>query len=438
MLLRARATALVAATLVLVGGPLVPASAANDDSPAVFVGGNFVIDSDAAEAEGRTVIRGDLVVGDLTRGDHAGAYGFGAVGGGSQNHPAAGEATVVVGGAVRVETPHSVIVAPGYLAYGTTLTGTVSSDSRLEPAAITAYAAMPERIRSLSACAAALSPNGTVTRNTSFQNEFVGTGAAVQVFSVSGLPEQGIPIGFSHLADNATVVVNVMGTDPVIDSTSLTPGNLGQRLLWNFPEARTVHIQGPMQFFGTVLVPSDARVTTVDVSGANGQIWVNGDLVHGGVNLDALGNDGLGDELHNYPFLGSVPCGAPPAVTVPPEPLTETSTEPELPTQTEVPVVVEPPAVPTVVVPPTVPVVVAPPTVPVVVQPPTVPTVVVPPTVPPVVVPPTVPVPASTPPAGPELAHTGTSPVPAVAAAAVSILVGLALLFVVPRPRRRH
>ena len=71
-------------------------------------------------------------------------------------------------------------------------------------------------------------------------------------------------------------------------------------LLWNFPDAETIALEGYAQFPGAVLIANSNSTTTVSVPGHNGRFVTCGDLVH------TIGSAG-GREFHNYPFSGNFP-----------------------------------------------------------------------------------------------------------------------------------
>ncbi|WP_407990463.1 choice-of-anchor A family protein [Kitasatospora sp. CMC57] len=288
----------------------------------VFVGGNYTVQGRAAEVEGKVVTLGDLTV-DKTGG---GLFNMAVAGVGSRVVPPDGTDFVTVGGNVTVQPTNTVEVggaantfgtlAYGNLRYGGTLTGTVNitpaGQAVKDANARNQYANLPAQIGKLSTCAGTATANGTVTVSGN-QVTFTGDGtSARQIFNVPGnigsstraadLTITGVPAG-------ATVVINMLGTAPVINTNTGTGlagdpfTELRSRLMWNFPNATTATIMGGAQFQGSMMAANPAGTTTISTPGFNGRVYLAGNLVQ-------LGS--AGTEVHNYPFDGDLPeCTTP-------------------------------------------------------------------------------------------------------------------------------
>ena len=126
---------------------------------------------------------------------------------------------------------------------------------------------------------------------------FVGdNSSSLQVFDISSFPANG---SFTGIPDGATVLVNVSGTNPslgryvtTINTEVLNRASLFT-IIWNFYEATTLSLP---EFDGAVIAPL-ADVALVGPS-FDGRLYVGGNL-----EINSPGN-----EIHNYPFTGSLPC----------------------------------------------------------------------------------------------------------------------------------
>lgn len=96
--------------------------------------------------------------------------------------------------------------------------------------------------------------------------------------------------------DNATVIINVSGTNPAFGGYSIfkngisATGEQGQYWLWNFFEAETLFIS-TLSVKGSILAPN----ASVDSTFGN----IEGTLI----SIDLTGNV----ELHDFPFIGDLP-----------------------------------------------------------------------------------------------------------------------------------
>lgn len=292
----------------------------SDEAINVFVGGNMSVVGGAAESEGKLVALGNL---DVSR-SSAGSYNIGVVGAGSRITPPSGSDHAIIGGDITVEdSPLSTIhlggsdgeeTRWGNLVYGGATT--ISQGDRLDltpsgqlvdggPTATDAYAGLRGTITEISSCAATYETTGTW--NSEFGTAtFTGDGTSMlQVFTVPadlGTTGQSVAIAFADIPVGATTVINMTGDDPNVYVNmalllSATPQHT--RLVWNFPNADTAGIRGSAQLPGSILVGPTTSTTTITTPGTNGRVLVAGNLVHGG--------GGGGEEMHAYPFNGTLP-----------------------------------------------------------------------------------------------------------------------------------
>ncbi|MER6361419.1 choice-of-anchor A family protein [Kitasatospora sp. NPDC001527] len=307
----------------------------------VFTGGNYTVTGRAAEAEGKIVTLGNFTV-DKSQG--GGAFNAGVVGVGSRVPPPNGSDFLTVGGNVSVLPGNSLLIggsdsqgqAFGNLRYAGTLTGTVNIDptgQAIQDAnAAAPYQSVLTQIEDVSACVGRATATGTVAL-TSSEATFTGDGTSMkQVFNVTGnltSPTGGqIGLVFNNIPAGATVVVNMLSADPVINTYTGTglPGDptteMRSKLMWNFPTATSAQINGSAQFQGAVMAGNPAGTTTIDMPGLNGRVYLAGNLVQTGSG---------GYEIHSYPFDGDLPdCEVTPSPT-------PTSPSPTSPTPTPTP-----------------------------------------------------------------------------------------------------
>ncbi|MFJ9949819.1 choice-of-anchor A family protein [Kitasatospora sp. NPDC091207] len=309
-----------------------------DASINVFTGGDYTVNGRAAEAEGKVVTLGDLTI-DKSQG--GGAFNMGVVGVGSRVVPPNGSDFVTVGGNVDVRTGNQILIggsdshgpAFGNLRYAGTLTGTVSIDPTgqaiQDPDAAAPYQAVLTQIEEVSACVAKATATGTVTV-TSSEATFAGDGTSMkQVFNVTqnlGSATQQIGLVFANIPAGATVVVNMLGAAPIINTYTGTglPGDqtteMRSRLMWNFPTSTNAQILGSAQFQGSVMAGNVGGTTTIAQPGMNGRVYLAGNLIQ-------TGNGGY--EIHSYPFDGDLPdCVVTPSPTPTPTSPSPTSPSP--------------------------------------------------------------------------------------------------------------
>ncbi|MFI2608780.1 choice-of-anchor A family protein [Kitasatospora sp. NPDC018619] len=301
-----------------------------DASVNVFTGGNYTVNGRAAEAEGKIVTLGNLTV-DKNGG---GVYNMGVVGVGSRVVPPNGSDFVTTGGTVDAVAGNRILIggsdsrgpAYGNLRHAGTVTGTVSIDppgqSIEDPNAAAPYQSVLTQIEEVSDCVGRAAATGTVAVTAS-EATFTGDGTSMkQVFNVTqnlASPTGGqIGLVFTGIPAGATVVVNMLGDSPVINTYTGTglagdqTTEMRSKLIYNFPTASSAQITGSAQFQGSVLAGNPGGTMTISQPGLNGRVYLAGNLVHTGTG---------GYEIHSYPFDGDLPdC----AVTPSPSPTSPT------------------------------------------------------------------------------------------------------------------
>ncbi|MFD9688109.1 choice-of-anchor A family protein [Kitasatospora sp. NPDC059088] len=305
----------------------------------VFTGGDYTVNGRAAEAEGKIVTLGNLTV-DKNGG---GVYNMGVVGVGSRVVPPDGSDFVTSGGNVDVRTGNSILIggsdshgpAFGNLRHAGGVTGTVSIDptgrSIQDPNAAAPYQDVLTQIEEVSDCVGRATATGTVDVSSS-QATFTGDGVSMkQVFNVTqnlASPSGGqIGLVFTNIPAGATVVVNMLGDSPVINTYTGTglagdqTTDLRSKLLYNFPTATSAQINGSAQFQGAVMAGNPGSTTTLAQPGINGRVYLAGNLIHTGTG---------GYEIHSYPFDGDLPdCRVTPSPTpTSPSPTSPSPTSP--------------------------------------------------------------------------------------------------------------
>ncbi|NED11882.1 choice-of-anchor A family protein, partial [Streptomyces sp. SID9124] len=299
--------------------------AGRDNGINIFVGDDFLVRGRAAEAEGRVVVLDDF---DQNKNAEAGGlYNLGIVGVGSRVAPPVDSDFLTAGGNVTVapgqtlDTTGGLVDELGTVRYAGTQTGTVTGRTIQDDDATAPYVGLRDELTAASQCYAR--PDGTprtatgTAVNEGYRTLFTGDGTSqLQVFNVDfdlvnpNSPNGSQSIEFAGIPDGATILVNVIGENRVINTTSGsdTLGQYRERLLWNLPDATTASFVGSGQFQGSVLVGEQASMTTVSLPGMNGRFFTTGSLTHTSENA--------GVEFHAYPFDGDLPeCGGPQPVT---------------------------------------------------------------------------------------------------------------------------
>ncbi|MGW9084663.1 choice-of-anchor A family protein [Streptomyces yangpuensis] len=295
-----------------------------DNGINIFAGGDFRVRGRASEAEGRLVVLGDFDQDKAAGGDSR--YNVGIVGAGSLVPPPDGADFLTTGADVTVAPGERLLADGGVVRHAGSVTGTVSGRLVPDPAAVTPYAGLRDRLSAASQCYARvggqLRPATGTVADRGYETLFTGDGtSALQVFNVdadmvgNGGGMQGIR--FDRIPAGATVLVNVLGTDRTINTYSgglqdTDPLNAYRdRLLWNFPDATTVRLTGGGQFQGSFLMGQQSSETTITLPGINGRFFTTGSVTHGS---ETVG--GGGQEFHAYPFNGDLPdCAGPAPVT---------------------------------------------------------------------------------------------------------------------------
>ncbi|MFF9073842.1 choice-of-anchor A family protein [Streptomyces sp. NPDC014872] len=305
--------------------------AGRDNAIDIFVGNDFLVRGRAAEAEGRVVVLDDFDQNKQAGAD--GLYGIGIVGVGSRVPPPNGADFLTTGGNVtiasgqRLDTTGGLIGEQGIVRYAGTEAGTVTGRLVHAPDAAQPYTALRNQLTTASRCYARIDdrprPATGTAVNENTQTVFRGDGtSSLQVFNVdfnltaAHGGQQGIV--FRNIPDDATILVNVLGGNRVINTfsggidDSTSPLNAyRERLLWNFPDASSVRLAGTGQLQGSFLMGEQASMTTVTIPGINGRFFTTGSLTH-----TSLAERGGGQEFHAYPFVGDLPdCSGPTPVT---------------------------------------------------------------------------------------------------------------------------
>ncbi|WP_180290449.1 choice-of-anchor A family protein [Streptomyces sp. TLI_171] len=295
----------------------------SDASIHVYVGGDYLVRQNAAEAEGKVVVVGDL---DINKAN-GGAFNMGVVGVGSMVTPPSGTDHVTVGGSVSMDASQgnpSKLFLGGYyvdgttvhttwgnLKYGTTLTGAydITPDGKAikDAAAIDEFSGLTPVIEDHSSCMGRQTANGTWADDGSTVT-FTGDGtSARQIFDYPGnigSASAAKGIAFAGIPAGATVIVNMTGSDVLINTNSGTAQEgdpltaLRPNLMWNFPTATNVVVSGQAQFQGSIMAGNPASSTTLSNPGTNGRVYLAGSLLQQG---------SAGTEIHNYPFNGDLP-----------------------------------------------------------------------------------------------------------------------------------
>ncbi|MFJ3616430.1 choice-of-anchor A family protein [Streptomyces hydrogenans] len=294
-----------------------------DDAVNIYVGDDFLVRGRAAEAEGRVVVLGTF---DMNKAE-GGVYNVGEVGVGSKVPPSVDADWLTTGGNITVATGQRLLAEAGVVRHAGTVTGDVESTLEQDDDATAPFTGLRDQLTAASRCYARVdgaprTPTGTAV-NQGGQTLFTGDGSsALQIFTVdfdmvgANGGQQGIV--FEKIPAGATILVNVLGADRALNTYS---GGIAdtddplnayrERLLWNFPDAKTVDLAGTGQFQGSFLIGDQASSTTVTLPGINGRFFTTGSLTH-----TTAASGGGGQEFHAYPFTGDLPnCDTPQDVT---------------------------------------------------------------------------------------------------------------------------
>ncbi|MGW6006312.1 choice-of-anchor A family protein [Oerskovia enterophila] len=293
-----------------------------DNAVAVYVGGDFTANEDAAESEGLMVVRGDASF------ERDGIFNVGVVGAGSGSAPTPGSTMLAVGGDLTIGPSSNVDVGAGTAGGGAVHIGGVLDDlTRLETngagaienmgqgPALSPYdpGVFPQEMIDVSAEMAAFTANGTAARTGDTVIFTAGPDDAshpgLQVFTVdAALLDGSTALQFNGIPDGDSIVVNVTGGPLAFSPQDFTAdgvrvdafgfpgfGAFASSLMWNFTGDTQVSIGQNGQFMGSILGPEvDLTATT----STNGRILVGGDYTMGGA----------GTEHHNFPWNYAFPC----------------------------------------------------------------------------------------------------------------------------------
>ena len=293
-----------------------------DNAVAVYVGGDFTANEDAAESEGLMVVHGDASF------ERDGIFNVGVVGAGSGSVPTPGSTMLAVGGDLTIGLTSMVDVGAGTAGGGAVhVGGVIDDDSRLRTNGAGAIENMgqgpalspydpdvfPQEMIDVSAELAALTANGTAARTDGTVIFTAGPDdpahSGLQVFEIDGATLDGSnAIQFNGIPDGDSIVVNVTGGPVDFSPQDFTAdgvrvdafgfpgfGAFASSLMWNFTGDTQVSIGQNGQFMGSIMGPDiDLTATT----STNGRILVGGDHTMGGA----------GTEHHNYPWNYAFPC----------------------------------------------------------------------------------------------------------------------------------
>ncbi|RII17740.1 hypothetical protein DSC45_12630 [Streptomyces sp. YIM 130001] len=217
-----------------------------DNGINIFVGEDFLVRGSAAEAEGRSVVLGDF---DMNKAAGvSGVYNIGLAGVGSRVPPPDGSDYLTTGGNVAVAPGQTLLGEDGVVRHAGSVSGDVDTTVTEDPDAATPYAGLRDELTEASRCYARANgesrPATGTAVNEGTQTRFTGDGASsLQVFNVdfdmvgpSG-GQQGVI--FEGIPDGATILVNVLGADRVIntysggiDDSTDALNSYRDRLLW--------------------------------------------------------------------------------------------------------------------------------------------------------------------------------------------------------------
>ncbi len=140
---------------------------------------------------------------------------------------------------------------------------------------------------------ASLTPTGSYSQSWG-DYTFVGDGSSdLQVFQVNE-DLTGYRLIFQDMPSDATVVVNIAGSNRQISFTNYATGAYREHIVYNFHEASAINLSGEVD--GSVLIPDPESLTTI-TGNVHGRLLTAGDVNH----------SGSGVEVHNYPFAGNIP-----------------------------------------------------------------------------------------------------------------------------------
>lgn len=248
----------------------------------VFVTATAVRRADQVVASGREVLLGGEMVDvftarSLTVDGHAQLSGTAValgdldIASGSLRVDRAAARVFAVGGAVQVAEDASVVFPEtGALKYGTIRSGAVGDGDTVlrDPDAVAQYAAMVSSLEASVVCFSR-APSTGIVRMTDAGLSLVGDGASgLQVFHVDGSFEG--PISISRVPREASVLVNVTGTNVELAPQGSDWATIAPNTLVNVPDASRVDI----------LAGNDLRLNTL-VGSTDGLVSVSGTRLTG-------------------------------------------------------------------------------------------------------------------------------------------------------------
>ncbi|QDZ14951.1 choice-of-anchor A family protein [Humibacter ginsenosidimutans] len=286
-----------------------------DTGVAVYAGGTFSAKGGAAESEGLMVTGGGASFA-------SGYFNLGVVGAGSGIVPPAKGLMLASGGDVTVGSGSTVEVGHpdgGGVDVAGAVSGTLETDGgtlkQHDANALAPFSGLSSAIGSLAGSLSSETTTGTTTVSGDSVTFTSTSSASQQVFDITVSQLSGVQaVTFESLPVGSSVVVDVTGSGSAVFSpnyiavganradnaaeqgTTTLFGTTASRVLWNFPAATVVTLGGSSQIVGSILAPK----ASVDVTASlNGRLYVGGDITM----------HGIGNEIHNYPWIGGKGLG---------------------------------------------------------------------------------------------------------------------------------
>lgn len=304
----------------------------NDDSVAVFAGGDF-IGRRAAEVEGNLVVLGDLKV------ETNGPGNFVSVGVGTHVLPNSGGDCIIVGGDISADRSIQVFNQATWMKCDIVYKGAATNlehwkigrgSKRHEPNYdMSRYEKMKYVFMKKSQYWKTLPSTATVNfedwGNPTGETNFICTSNnEVQVFNI--MPNQHDFLSRTHDlkfgddCEGKTILINVHGDGAIHANAAAMsfktrmgygeggfPTCMTSSIMWNFPDAAAVDLGNgrTSEWHGSVLVGSGDL--TLSTSGHSGRAIVVGNIYH---------DSDLGSEFHSYPFDPPIPLPDPDDICV--------------------------------------------------------------------------------------------------------------------------
>ena len=288
-----------------------------DDAVAVFVGGNFY-GKNGAEIEGNLVVKGNFHV------DQSGPLNFVSAGMGTQITPHTGGNCITVGGDMSSDKRLEIF----YPSYNCTAVckGNCKNSNRIAPKwmtergfvykqdkdlNMTKYERQIELLEKKSEYWSSLPDTSGAGWGVSNRNMNINCSAkyVVQVFNIDARDLDGTGYDsyvFNKHCLDKTILINVKGTGDITFKTRVMnwtnqngqiqnggwsgfPSCMNSAILWNFPYAKNVVVNGSDEMQGALLVAGNLDFRS---SGQSGRTMVLGDLTQ----------NRLGSEFHSFEF----------------------------------------------------------------------------------------------------------------------------------------